>query len=113
MTLAEVNRRAFKNRDPITSASQLVRDPPTKRKRRTKSDLDDPDDEQYTDEDDYTPRRKSKSSAGKTDTPKKRGPKGSDAGSGVELVRYILEGASHRSRSPVKKLLSTRRQESI
>ncbi|KAK6750770.1 hypothetical protein RB195_002625 [Necator americanus] len=141
MTLAEVNRRAFKNRDPITSASQLVRDPPTKRKRRTKSDLDDPDDEQYTDEDDYTPRRKSKSSAGKTDTPKKRGPKkrtgtesatskrlgrkpraiditeerkekGSDAGSGVELVRYILEGASHRSRSPVKKLLSTRRYSS-
>ncbi|KHJ98977.1 hypothetical protein OESDEN_01034 [Oesophagostomum dentatum] len=35
MTLAEVKRRAFKNRDTITSASQLLRDPPTK-KRKTK-----------------------------------------------------------------------------
>ncbi|KAK6026715.1 chromo' (CHRromatin Organization MOdifier) domain protein, partial [Ostertagia ostertagi] len=36
LTLEEVNRLAFKNRDPITSASQLVRDPPTKQKRKAK-----------------------------------------------------------------------------
>ncbi|KAK5973807.1 Chromo' (CHRromatin Organization MOdifier) domain protein, partial [Trichostrongylus colubriformis] len=43
LTKEEVNRLAFKNRDhdQITSASQLVRDPPTKKKRRDKETLQD------------------------------------------------------------------------
>ncbi|KAL6738464.1 hypothetical protein Aduo_012010 [Ancylostoma duodenale] len=145
LTLTEVNRRAFKNRDPVTSASQLVRDPPTKKKRRTKSDLDDELIEQDADEFDSAPRKRSKLSPVSIGTPKsevkKRGPKKRITADGVpakrpgrkpraasltvekkektpetenriELVRYIVEGASHRSRSPAKRLLSSRRYSS-
>ncbi|EYC27795.1 hypothetical protein Y032_0008g189 [Ancylostoma ceylanicum] len=153
LTLAEVNRRAFKNRDPVTSASQLVRDPPTKKKRRTKvkpcafgcSDLDDELIELDVSEYDSAPRKKSKLSPVKISTPKsevkKRGPKKRITADGVpakrpgrkpraasltlekkekppetenrvEVVRYIVEGTSHRSRSPVKRLLNSRRYSS-
>ncbi|WKY07134.1 hypothetical protein Q1695_006946 [Nippostrongylus brasiliensis] len=174
LTFAEVNRRAFKNRDQMLSATQLVRDPPTKRKKKeddlegfvVESDSCDPDYPLYSHS---SSRKRSSTSADKkgSEVKRKRGPKKSpserkkpgrkprssstksasslsatsnvpaSASSSaasvaaavvvnedkpkkkkkeeepkVEVVRYVLDNTVRRSRSPVRKLLDTRRYSS-
>ncbi|CAJ0603037.1 unnamed protein product [Cylicocyclus nassatus] len=142
MTLEEVNRRAFKNRDPITSASQLLRDPPTKKRKKRREvdlldgDVDEPeivhrkirktsptvDSSLKSDSRRRGPKKKTTLEGG---TPKKPGRKPrsaaateekkrkrSESEDRIELVRYIVEGASHRSRSPARRLLKLRRYSS-